>query len=119
MLVQGADQLQRAFGALPGSCVLGTVPPQHMFGLESTIVFPLQWGCTIHHQRPLLPADIEQATKDAVAPVWLMTTPVHLRACISEGVAPAGIAGAISGHHAARPGVRGARCRTSVALSVA
>ncbi|MES2069921.1 MAG: AMP-binding protein [Pseudomonadota bacterium] len=96
MLVQGADQLQRAFNVSPGSCVLGTVPPQHMFGLESTILFPLQWGCTIHHERPLLPADIEQAVRAARAPVWLMTTPVHLRACVSEGMPLSGIAGAIS-----------------------
>jgi acyl-coenzyme A synthetase/AMP-(fatty) acid ligase len=96
MLVQGADQLQRAFGVAPGSCVIGTVPPQHMFGLESTIVFPLQWGCTIHHERPLLPADIEQTVRTACAPIWLMTTPVHLRACLTEGIAVTGIAGAIS-----------------------
>lgn len=96
MLAQGADQLQRAFGVARGSCVLGTVPPQHMFGLESTIVFPLQWGCTIHHQRPLLPSDIEHAVRAASAPVWLMTTPLHLRACVTEGVPLAGIAGAIS-----------------------
>ncbi|HXA48430.1 MAG TPA: AMP-binding protein, partial [Burkholderiaceae bacterium] len=78
MLVQGANQLQRAFGVEPGSCVLGTVPPQHMYGLESTIIFPLQWGCTIHHERPLLPADIEQAIAkyeqdSAQTPLWLMT----------------------------------------------
>jgi len=96
MLVQGADQLQRAFEVAPGSCVLGTVPPQHMFGLESTIVFPLQWGCTIHHERPLLPADIERALRNVDAPAWLMTTPVHLRACVAEQIDVSGVAGAIS-----------------------
>ncbi|HEY8025797.1 MAG TPA: AMP-binding protein [Burkholderiaceae bacterium] len=94
MLVQGADQLQQAFAVQPGSCIVGTVPPQHMFGLESTIVFPLQWGCTIHHVRPLLPADIEATVNSAPAPVWLMTTPVHLRAC--AGLALSGVAGSIS-----------------------
>lgn len=94
MLAQGADQLQRAFGVQPGAAIVGTVPPQHMFGLESTIVFPLQWGCTIRHERPLLPADIEQTVQAAQAPVWLMTTPVHLRAC--EGLRLSGVAGAIS-----------------------
>ena len=94
MLVQGADQLQQAFGVQPGSCIVGTVPPQHMFGLESTIIFPLQWGCTIHHARPLLPADIEATVAAAHAPVWLMTTPAHLRAC--EGITLSGIAGSIS-----------------------
>jgi acyl-CoA synthetase (AMP-forming)/AMP-acid ligase II len=96
MLVQGADQLQRAIGIAPNSCVVGTVPPQHMFGLESTIVFPLQWGCTIHHGRPLLPADIEQVVNMACAPVWLMTTPLHLRACIAGATTMRGMAGAVS-----------------------
>jgi acyl-CoA synthetase (AMP-forming)/AMP-acid ligase II len=96
MMVQGADQLQQAFGAAPGSYVIGTVPPQHMFGLESTIMFPLQWGCAIHHGRPHLPADIEQAVSDACAPVWLMTTPLHLRACVAEAPGLSGVVGAIS-----------------------
>lgn len=96
MLVQGADQLQRTFDAQPGSCVVGTVPPQHMFGLESTIMFPLQWGCTIYHGRPHLPADIEQVVSAASAPVWLMTTPLHLRACVAEAPRLPGLAGAIS-----------------------
>jgi len=96
MLVQGADQLQHAFGIAPGACVLGTVPPQHMFGLESTIVFPLQWGCTINHQRPLLPADMRHALSAVAAPTWLMTTPLHLRACVADGQSLSGVAGAIS-----------------------
>lgn len=96
MLVEGADQLQRAFDVTPGSCILGTIPPQHMFGLESTVIFPLQWGCTVHHARPLLPADIEQMVRSACAPVWLMATPMHLRACVSEGTILHGISGAIS-----------------------
>jgi acyl-coenzyme A synthetase/AMP-(fatty) acid ligase len=95
-LVQGADQLRRAFGIAPRSHVVGTIPPQHMFGLESTIIFPMQSGCAIHPGQPHLPADIDHAVIAAQAPLWLMTTPMHLRACVIEGTRLSGISGAIS-----------------------
>ncbi|MNR80629.1 Tyrocidine synthase 1 [compost metagenome] len=96
MWVRGADQLQSAFAPAIGSGIIGTIAPQHMFGMESTIIYPLQWGCVIHHARPHLPADIEQAVSEIQPAVWLMTTPLHLRACITEDKSIPGIAGTIS-----------------------
>ncbi len=96
MWIQGADQLQYAFAPAIGSCIVGTIAPQHMFGMESTIIYPLQWGCMIHHARPHLPADIEQAVSEVDQAVWLMTTPLHLRACVTEDKYIPGITGVIS-----------------------
>ena len=41
--------------------MLGTVPPQHMYGLEATIMLPLQNGMAGTLGRPLLPGDIAAA----------------------------------------------------------
>ena len=64
--------------------VLGTVPHQHSYGLESTILLPLQHGLALHAERPLFPADICRMLDDASCPRILVTTPIHLRSLLAE-----------------------------------
>jgi acyl-coenzyme A synthetase/AMP-(fatty) acid ligase len=75
--------------------VLGTVPPQHMYGLETTIMLPWQSGAALVPAQPLLPGDIAHALRAMRAPRWLITTPVHLRACASSGAALPELAGIV------------------------
>lgn len=85
-LVRGALALKRQL-RIRGKCprmVVGTVPPQHMYGLETTIMLPLQSGWSIHAGHPILPADIREALEKVGWPVWLMTTPVHLRTYVAQ-----------------------------------
>jgi acyl-coenzyme A synthetase/AMP-(fatty) acid ligase/3-hydroxymyristoyl/3-hydroxydecanoyl-(acyl carrier protein) dehydratase len=84
-MCEGTQTLLRAFGAPPrGAAILGTVPPQHMFGFETTAMLALQSGTPLLDARPLYPADIARALDAAVAcgatEVWLMSTPLQLRA---------------------------------------
>jgi acyl-CoA synthetase (AMP-forming)/AMP-acid ligase II len=83
-LVRGARTFAQAFGALPPeAAVLGTVAPQHMFGLETTLLVPWQSGVPLSCARPLYPADLAAAAEALAAggrKAWLMTTPLHLRA---------------------------------------
>jgi acyl-coenzyme A synthetase/AMP-(fatty) acid ligase len=65
-----------------GCAVLGTVPPQHMFGLESTVLLPLQSSGALCAERPFFPADIAAALQRLPRPRLLCTTPVHLRALV-------------------------------------
>jgi acyl-coenzyme A synthetase/AMP-(fatty) acid ligase len=64
--------------------ILGTVPPQHMYGLESTVLMPLQCGAALHAGRPFYPADICAALESLPRPRMLVTTPYHLRALLAE-----------------------------------
>ncbi|HSB48064.1 MAG TPA: AMP-binding protein [Burkholderiales bacterium] len=77
--------------ARPGMAVLGTVPPQHSYGLESTVLMVMQGGLALHARRPLLPADIRAELAALPRPRALVTTPVHLRALLAEadGLPPA------------------------------
>jgi acyl-coenzyme A synthetase/AMP-(fatty) acid ligase len=93
-LVAGARALGERIGA--AASVVGTVPPQHMFGLESTVMLPWQNGLAVHWGRPLLPADVGAAFESVPAPCWLMTTPLHLRALVAEGQRLPGLAGVLS-----------------------
>ncbi|HUX74681.1 MAG TPA: AMP-binding protein [Steroidobacteraceae bacterium] len=66
--------------------LLGTVPPQHMYGFESTVLLALQSGNALIAERPFYPADVAAAIAAAPRPRVLVSTPVHLRALLAAGV---------------------------------
>ncbi|MGH8622594.1 MAG: AMP-binding protein, partial [Burkholderiales bacterium] len=70
--------------ARPGMALIGTVPPQHVFGLEATVLTPMQGGLALHARRPFYPADIRAELAALPRPRALVTTPVHLRALLAE-----------------------------------
>ncbi len=66
--------------------LISTVPSQHMYGLETTILFPLIAPVSIYNGQPFYPEDIRQATCLATKIAVLVTTPIHLRACIKANL---------------------------------
>jgi acyl-coenzyme A synthetase/AMP-(fatty) acid ligase len=60
--------------------VLATVPPQHMYGMELSVLLPLMGGVAVHSDRPLFPADVARALEELPPTRVLVSTPVHLRA---------------------------------------
>jgi 3-hydroxymyristoyl/3-hydroxydecanoyl-(acyl carrier protein) dehydratase len=76
--------------------VVGSVPPQHMFGLESTVMLPWHAGIPVHINKPLLPSDIEVALHQCRRPCWWMTTPVHLRPPLQTTTALAELVGVVA-----------------------
>jgi acyl-coenzyme A synthetase/AMP-(fatty) acid ligase len=71
------------FGIRPETSIIATVPPQHMFGLELSVLIPLAIGAAAHSGRPFFPEDICAALAETPGPRVLVTTPVHLNACIN------------------------------------
>jgi acyl-coenzyme A synthetase/AMP-(fatty) acid ligase len=67
--------------------VLGTVPAQHMFGFESTVLLPWQSGSALCAERPFFPADIAAALRALPRPRVLVTTPIHLRSLLAAEIA--------------------------------
>ena len=66
-----------------GLAVLGTVPAQHMYGLESCMLIALQNGLALVAERPFYPADIRAQLESLPQPRCLVTAPVHLRTLLS------------------------------------
>jgi Acyl-coenzyme A synthetases/AMP-(fatty) acid ligases len=97
-LCQGAAGLAKAlnWAEIPACAVVGSVPPQHMFGLEATVMLPWFTGVPVHAQKPLLPADLEIALRQSARPSWWMTTPLHLRASLRSPTSLAGLAGVVA-----------------------
>ncbi len=64
--------------------VVATVPPQHMYGMEMSVLLPLLGPIAVHGTRPFFPADIARALHEAPLQPLLITTPVHLRALVKS-----------------------------------
>lgn len=67
--------------------IIGTVPPQHMYGFESTVLVVMQSGCAMVAGQSFYPADICKALESAPRPRTLVSTPVHLRSLLGAGLA--------------------------------
>jgi acyl-coenzyme A synthetase/AMP-(fatty) acid ligase len=82
---RNAQMIRAAIGGNPGAVwVLATVPPQHMYGMELSILLPLSGNMAVHAGRPLFPADIAGALAELPRPRVLVSTPVHLRAIVES-----------------------------------
>lgn len=78
---------ERLWGVTGEPCaVLGTVPFQHMYGLESTVLLPLLGSGVLTDLRPFYPADVAAALEQMPMPRLLVTTPFHLRALLDSRV---------------------------------
>lgn len=84
--------------AAVGECftAVATVPPQHMYGMEMSVLLPLLGGVGVHAGRPFFPADVAAALAEVPAPRVLVTTPVHLRALVASGIALPPLAAMVS-----------------------
>lgn len=78
-----ADRLACGPGPEP-TAIVATVPPQHMFGFESSLVMAWQCGAAIVAERPFYPADVVAALDRLPGRRVLVTTPFHLRALLAE-----------------------------------
>ncbi|MEQ1635330.1 MAG: AMP-binding protein [Methylococcales bacterium] len=66
--------------------IVSTVPPQHMYGLETSLFWPLFSNLSVHNSRPFFPEDIRSTLQANAAPSVLISTPTHLKACNSSQI---------------------------------
>mgnify|MGYP001476252456 CR=1 FL=1 len=75
-----------ALKSLDGLNLVATVPPQHSYGFESSVLLALLGGAAFDAGRPFYPADIADALRALPQPRALVTTPLHLKALLLAGV---------------------------------
>ncbi len=61
--------------------MISTVPPQHMYGLETSLFWPLFSSLCVNSSQPFYPEDIRRAMQMQALPCMLVSTPTHLKAC--------------------------------------
>ena len=76
--------------------IVATVPPQHMYGMEMSVLLPLLGPAGMHAGRPFFPEDVARALSETPEPRLLTTTPVHLRALVESGVRLPPLCGIVS-----------------------
>ncbi len=88
-LVDGARLVQARYGVhpAPGTVLVATVAPQHMFGLEASVMLPLASGVSLHAACPFFPADLRRTLAEAPPRRILVTTPHHLDVFLQSGIA--------------------------------
>jgi len=91
-----AEAERFAWPTEPPCHLLGTVPPQHMYGLESTLLIAWQNGQVISHTQPFYPADICAALEALPMPRVLVSSPLHLRALLDSQLPLPELTGVIS-----------------------
>ena len=76
-----AQLLMRTIGLSEGevASIVATVPAQHMYGIEMSVLLPLLGPFAVHAGKPFFPADIAAALAQTPSPRVLVTTPIHLR----------------------------------------
>ena len=79
-----------------GHQIVATVPAQHSYGFESSVLYTLLGPGTVHSGHPLYPADVCEALHALEAPRVLITTPLHLDVCLRAGLDWPELAGIVS-----------------------
>jgi len=87
-LVRNVRAQAEQLGLMPGVChaIVGTVPPQHMYGFESTVLLPLQSANALCSAQPFYPANICETLEAVTMPRLLVSTPLHLRMLLEAGL---------------------------------
>lgn len=85
-LANTCQRLAQRFGFDKRSpTIVATVPSQHMYGLEMTVIAALQGGAELAPEQPFFPQDIASCLANYRNPL-LVTTPVHLRAAVRANI---------------------------------
>ncbi len=66
--------------------IVGTVPPAHMYGFETTVLLPLHAGASSWCGAAFYPDDLRRALAACPAPRVLVTTPLHLRSLLRHSL---------------------------------
>ena len=81
-----AERIRECLGEAEAAAptVIATVPPQHMYGTETSVLLPLLAAMAVHGARPLFAQDVAVALAEVPEPRVLVTTPVHLRTLLAS-----------------------------------
>ncbi|MBP0444790.1 acyl-CoA synthetase [Roseomonas sp. SSH11] len=88
-LVAAAQAAAARFGlddAADQATLVGTVPAQHMYGFETTMVLPLRAPMAVHSGPHFYPVEVAEAVAAAPGRRVVVTTPLQLRALLAGNV---------------------------------
>ena len=87
-LTERSNDAAACFG-MTASCpasIVGTVPPHHMYGFETTVLLPLHAPASAWCGAAFYPEDVAAALRAVPEPRVLVTTPLQIRALLHASV---------------------------------
>lgn len=86
-MILSAELAIERFQLMQPCYLVATVPSQHMFGLETTIFWPLFSKASIWFERQIFPEDIlASLNTNTKHPACLVSTPLHLKNILAFGL---------------------------------
>ncbi|MCK5360328.1 MAG: AMP-binding protein [Gammaproteobacteria bacterium] len=85
-LVQGVSLMQSRYDIGVHDYLVATVPPQHMYGLETTVLLPMMSEASVYGGMPFYPHDISRVLGLSGKRASLITTPLHLRVIVKAEI---------------------------------
>ena len=86
LIANGRAEAERLGLLATRHSIVGTVPAQHSYGFESTVLLALHGNAPFWSGKPFYPQDIVAALNAVPAPRLLVSTPFHLSALIQSGL---------------------------------
>ena len=86
LVLNGRAEAQRLGLLDQPHSIVGTVPAQHSYGFESTVLLALHGNSPFWAGKPFYPQDIVAALNAVPEPRLLVTTPFHLSALLASGL---------------------------------
>ena len=86
LVLNGRAEAQRLGMLEQPHSIVGTVPAQHSYGFESTVLLALHGNSPFWSGKPFYPQDIVAALNAVPPPRLLVSTPFHLSALIAAGL---------------------------------
>ena len=84
-MMNSAELAIERFNLMEPCYMVVTVPSQHMFGLETSIFWPLFSRASIWFNKPLFPEEIVHALNANIGqPSFLVSTPLHIKNLVSS-----------------------------------
>jgi acyl-coenzyme A synthetase/AMP-(fatty) acid ligase len=87
LATRSADAARRFRMLRPApASVVGTVPPQHMYGFETTVLLPFHAPASSWCGGAFYPSDVQAALDSVPAPRILVSTPLQIRALLQAAL---------------------------------
>lgn len=86
LVLNGRTEAERLGLLKQSHNIVGTVPAQHSYGFESTILLAFHGNSPFWAGRPFYPQDIASALNAVPLPRLLVSTPFHLSALLAAGI---------------------------------
>jgi acyl-coenzyme A synthetase/AMP-(fatty) acid ligase len=79
-MIRSAELAIDRFDLMHPCYIVATVPSQHMFGLETSLFWPLFSKASLWFDRPIFPEDVISAlSQSSTQPALLVSTPLHVK----------------------------------------